>query len=117
MSAIYLNSFVNKTVKHFIQDIITSIVLPHKIYKRIMARIVRKQTYAAIQAAIDVAYHLEEDTINIADKLLDQFVESQIREMVMIYPNNSQQRRSHTILIDSTNEHKFKKHLQNANLH
>jgi hypothetical protein len=39
----------------------------------------------------------------VADKLLDDFVESQIREMVQEYPNkNNQQRRSHTILIDTS---------------
>jgi hypothetical protein len=32
---------------------------------------------------------LEEDTINLADRLLDQFVESQIREMVMAYPGDN----------------------------
>lgn len=75
-------------VRRFAQDILTAIILPHKIYKRIMNRVVRKTTYAAIQQAVDIAYKLEEDTINLADKLLDKFVENQIREMVMIYPNN-----------------------------
>lgn len=38
-----------------------------------------------------------------ADKLLDDFVESQIRDMIQEYPNkNNQQRRSHTILIDTS---------------
>ena len=87
-------------------DILTSIILPHKIYKRIMTRIIRKTTYAAIQQAVDIAYKVEEDTISIADRLLDKFVESQIKEMVMAYPdnNNVQQRRSHTILIDASND-------------
>ncbi len=75
-------------VRRFAQDILTAIILPPKIYKRIMNRVVRKTTYAAIQQAVDIAYKLEEDTINLADKLLDKFVENQIREMVMIYPNN-----------------------------
>jgi hypothetical protein len=53
-----------------------------------MNRVLRKTTYSAIQQAVDIAYRLEEDTISLADKLLDNFVEQQIREMVMIYPNN-----------------------------
>jgi hypothetical protein len=73
-----------------------------------MNRMVRKTTYLAIQQAVDIAYRLEEDTINTADSLLDRFVESQIREMVMLYPNNNSQRRSHTILIDQSSD-KFKK--------
>lgn len=74
-------------------------MLPHKIYKRVMNRMVRKTTYLAIQQAVDIAYRTEEDAINLADQMLDRFVEDQLREMVMLYPNN-QQRRSHTILID-----------------
>jgi hypothetical protein len=38
---------------------------------------------------VDIAYRLEEDTINIADKLLDDFVESQIRDMIQEYPNKN----------------------------
>jgi hypothetical protein len=54
---------------------------------------------------VDIAYKLEEDTINVADTLLDRFVESQIREMVMLYPTaKNHQRRSHTILIDASND-------------
>jgi hypothetical protein len=54
---------------------------------------------------VDIAYKLEEDTINVADTLLDRFVESQIREMVMLYPTaKNNQRRSHTILIDASND-------------
>ena len=72
-----------------------------------MTRTLRKTTYAAIQQAVDIAYRLEEDTINVADSLLDRFVESQIREMVMLYPAaKNGQRRSHTILIDASEEHK-----------
>jgi len=95
-----------------LQDILTSLVLPHQIYKRIMTRTLRKTTYAAIQQAVDIAYRLEEDTINVADTLLDRFVESQIREMVMLYPAaKNGQRRSHTILIDASEDHNNKKRL------
>ena len=71
-----------------------------------MTRTLRKSTYSAIQQAVDLAYRLEEDTINVADALLDRFVEGQIREMVMVYPghNRVNQRRSHTILIDASED-------------
>jgi hypothetical protein len=57
---------------------------------------------------VDIAYRIEEDTINMADRFLDRYVEQQVREMIMAYPNN-QQRRSHTILIDSSNDKLQKK--------
>lgn len=98
---LYVSGFIAEAVRRFAADIVTAIVLPHKVYKRVMTRVVRKTTYLAIQQAVDLAYRLEEDTITLADRLLDQFVEGQIREMVMLYPNN-QLRRSHTILIDAS---------------
>lgn len=84
-----LNNLISLALKRYIQDILISIVLPHKIYKGIMTRVIKKQTYSAIQAAVDIAYRVEEDTISLAEKILDSFVEQQIREMVMIYPSNS----------------------------
>ena len=45
----YLNSLVEGSVRSFIRNIITSLILPHQIYKRVMTRSIRKTTYAAIQ--------------------------------------------------------------------
>jgi len=72
---LYAAQFIEGVVRRFAGDILTSIVLPHKIYKRVMNRVLRKTTYSAIQQAVDIAYRLEEDTISLADKLLDSFVE------------------------------------------
>jgi hypothetical protein len=79
----WLPTFINGVVHRFLADIVTSIVLPHKFYKRIMNRILRKSTYQVIQQAVDISYKIEEDTINLADLLLDSFVEKEVRDIAV----------------------------------
>jgi hypothetical protein len=48
------------------------------VYKRIMNRVIKKDLYQIIQSSVDTIYNIEEDTIGLANNVLDTFILKQI---------------------------------------
>ena len=53
-------------------------LMTEQIYKRIMSKVLKRGLYQIIQQSVDVIYNLEEDTISMANRVLDGFILKEI---------------------------------------
>ena len=48
-----------------------------------MNKVIKRQLYHIIQTSVDVIYNLEEDTISIANEVLDNFLKTYLHEILL----------------------------------
>lgn len=77
-----LNDMVENSVKQLAAKYVCSSVA-EQIKNKIIRRTIRKMLFEIIQDSVDTIYFLEEDTIEIANKVLDSCIKQEIGGLVL----------------------------------
>ena len=85
-----LNDMVENSVKKLAAKCVCSSVA-EQIKNKIIRRTIRKMLFEIIQDSVDTIYFLEEDTIEIANKVLDSCIKQEIRGLVLEESNLNEQ--------------------------
>jgi len=62
-------------------DLIGKLIV-ESVYKRVMGKVLKRSLYQVIQSSINAFYQLEEDTISMANRILDSFILSTLDDIV-----------------------------------
>ena len=85
-----LNDMVENSVKQLAAKCVCSSVA-EQIKNKIIRRTIRKMLFEIIQDSVDTIYFLEEDTIEIANKVLDSCIKQEIKGLVLEESNLNEQ--------------------------